>query len=117
MERMTAEQFSTAQLRELVARLANVADPTGAIERVDQLGVEGTDLEPVLARLLTPEDGDPAPDAEFDPAAEITALLTQFENRVRREQRSREVAATNDAYFSGGDWKADMERRLKNPRS
>ena len=87
-----------------------------AIERVDQLGVEGTDLEPVLARLLTPEDGDPTPGAELDPAAEIAALLVQLEGRVQREQRSREVAATNDAYFSGGDWKAEMERRLKDPR-
>ena len=117
VERMTAEQFSTAQLRELVTRLADVAESIGAIERVDQLGVEGTDLEPVLARLLTPEDGDPASDAEFDPAAEITALLAQLDGRVKREQKSRELAATNDAYFAGEDWKAEMERRLRDSRS
>lgn len=116
LDRMAAERFSTAQLRELVARLADLDDDTGAIERVDQLGVEGTDLEPVLARLLTTEAGEPAVDTDFDAVAEIDALLAQLEQRTRRAERSKDVAATNDAYFSGGDWKAEMERRLKDPR-
>lgn len=117
-QRMPRERFSTAQLRELAGRLVDVDPKTGSIDRVDRLGVEGTDLEPVLARLLTPEEGEPtATDAEFDAVAELTALLERLEGRARREQRSRDVAATNDAYYSGGDWKAEMERRLKDPRS
>jgi DNA primase len=117
-QRLPAERFSTAQLRELAGRLVEVDPRTGPIDRVDRLGVEGTDLEPVLARLLTPEEGEPvSTDAEFDAVAEITALLEQFEGRARRAERSREVAATNEAYFSGGDWKAEMERRRQEPRS
>lgn len=117
-DRMPAERFSTAQLRELVGRLMEVDPKTGAIDRVDRLRVEGTDLEPVLARLLTPEEGEPGTaEADFDAAAEIVALLDRLDGRVRREQRSRDVAATNDAYFSGGDWRAEMERRLKDTRS
>ena len=117
-ERMPAERFSTAQLRELAGRLMELDPAAGAIDRVDRLGVEGTDLEPVLARLLSEEEGEAGPaDAEFDAVAEITAVLDRLEGRVRREQRSRDVAATNEAYFSGGDWKAEMERRLKGPGS
>jgi len=116
LEGMKPEEFSTAQLREVVGRLSEASEGTGEISRVDQLGVEGTDLEPVLARLLTPEDGEPAADADFDPVAEIDALLSRFAGRVQREQRSREVAATNDAFYSGGDWKAEMELRRKDNR-
>lgn len=110
------ESFSTAQLRELAERLAAVPGTTQAIERVDQLAVEGTDLEPVLARLLTPEEGEPVPDVDFDPVAEIEALLARLQNRIQRDQRTRDVAATNEAYYSGGDWRAEMERRLKESR-
>ena len=113
---MAAERFSTAQLRELVARLAELDDGTGSIERVDQLGVEGSDLEPVLARLLSTEAGEPTVDADFDFVAEIDALLEQLEQRNQRVERSKDVAATKDAYYSGGDWKAAMERRLKDSR-
>lgn len=116
LESVEAESFSTAQMRELVQHLARVEAKTGAIERVDQLGVEGSDLEPVLARLLTPEEGEPAPDVDFDPVAEIESLLARLAGRVQREQRSKDVAATNDAYYSGGDWRAEMERRLKDSR-
>jgi DNA primase len=116
LDRMPAERFSTAQLRELVARLAALGAGVGTIDRVDQLDVEGTDLEPVLARLLTTEAGEPTVDENFDFVAEIDALLAQLEQRTRRQERSKDVAATNDAYYSGGDWKAEMERRLKDSR-
>jgi DNA primase len=116
LERMPTDRFSTAQLRELVMRLGNLDDDSGPVERVDQLGVEGTDLEPVVARLLSNEDGEPNIDADFDPVAEIDSLLAQLDERTQRRERSKEVAATNEAYYSGGDWKAEMERRLKDSR-
>jgi hypothetical protein len=116
LDRMAADRFSTAQLRELVARLADLGEGTGVIERVDQLGIEGTDLEPVMARLLATEAGEPAVDEDFDFVAEIDALLAQLEQRTQRDERTKNVAATNDAYYSGGDWKAEMERRLKDSR-
>ena len=78
--------------------------------------------KPVLAlaketpRLLSTEEGEPGVDEEFDAVAEISALLSQLDHRVQREERSKEVAATNEAYYSGGDWKAEMERRLKDSR-
>ena len=116
LERMPTDRFSTAQLRELGMRLGNLDDDSGPVERVDQLGVEGTDLEPVVARLLSNEEGEPNIDADFDPVAEIDSLLAQLDERTQRRERSKEVAATNEAYYSGGDWKAEMERRLKDSR-
>ena len=69
-----------------------------------------------MARLLSTEEGEPSIDADFDPVAEIGSLLEQLEERTQRRERSKEVAATNEAYYSGGDWKAEMERRLKDSR-
>ena len=94
----------------IAEKLASVPPEVDAVTAVHQLGVEGTDLEPVLAGLLSV--GDAAPDgADLDPVAEIDAIL-DAEERLSHRARSRQERDDIDAaYRSGSDeWKDRLAR-------
>ena len=91
-------------------KLFAVAPEIDAVTAVHQLGVEGTELEPVLAGLLS--EIEPAPDGGgLDPVAEIDALL-DAEKRLSHRARSRQERDDIDAaYRSGSDeWKDRLAR-------
>ena len=89
-----------------------------AVERVLYTGLVAAGERPGRGKGQVDENGEPfrlgedRADLLSLGASQVDgAQQTQLEQRTQRDERSKDVAATNDAYYSGGDWKAAMERR------
>jgi hypothetical protein len=100
------DRFSTDELREVAGRLLALPMPGPVVDRVELLGAEGTELEPLVALLLADDDGGEVDEAEFDPAQELQAMIEAAERRQRKAQRERLKAERNDRYNYGEDWKS-----------